>query len=210
MHHHGKRDLLGGVPRNVLVEHRRQLRRLGGQHIERQPQILRPRRARRREHHKHQVLAVVVHDLKADDLGHIGARADRDRRVVGHVAGKPRRLGKNLVKLVPLSPQRLRHEVGLGLCLLIFFGKTIDVKPIAALAGDAPRRGVRLLEIPERFQLGHLVADGRGRTVGHPALGNVFRADRLAALDIRLDDRAQDLLLPAAESAFHVSRSFPL
>ena len=62
-------------------------------------------------------------------------------------------------------------------------------------------RGVRRIEQPGLLQVGHDVADGRRRQLQARSPRDRARADRLAGLDIGIDDVAEDLARAIAELA---------
>jgi len=75
----------------------------------------------------------------------------------------------------------------------------IGVEAVAGLRRHAPRGGVRMCEQTEALELCELAPDG-GRRGGHAGPHDeCLRAHRLAALDVLLDDSAQDLALPLAQ-----------
>ena len=74
----------------------------------------------------------------------------------------------------------LRHPIPLH--------QTVHVKAVADLRGNTSRRSVGLLEIPEGFQLCHLVSDGSRGKGDLLVLRQVFGANGLPFLDMGLDD----------------------
>ena len=193
------------MSRNEGIERAGEVRRIRREHVKRQPQVARFRCAAARKHDQHQVSAVEVHHLKADDLGHIRAGSDRDGSVVCHAAREPGRLGEDLVELVLLATQSFGHQLGLGFGLFVFTRQAVYIKAVAEFARYSARRGVRLFEIAERLEVCHFVADGRRRAVRHHILRDVLGTDGFATLDIGLHDRTQDLRFSFGQIVFHLA-----
>src|SRR6185503_17780351 len=71
-------------------------------------------------------------------------------------------------------------------------GQRVDVVPVADVGGDAAGAGVRVGEVAELLERGHLVADrGAGHADARP-LRDRLTPDRLPGADVLLDDRVQD------------------
>jgi len=72
----------------------------------------------------------------------------------------------------------------------------VDVVPIPHIGGDAPRRRVPVRKHAHIFEVGEVVADGRGRHTEREVFAEVLRADGRARGDVVLDDDPQHPLLP--------------
>ena len=64
----------------------------------------------------------------------------------------------------------------------------VHVEAVAPLAGDAPRRGVGLLQITQSLQLGHFVADGSRGAGDLLGLHQILGAHGLAVRDMSVHD----------------------
>ena len=75
-------------------------------------------------------------------------------------------------------------------------GERTDEEPEGLLGGHAPGGGVRLGEVALVGQVGHHIADG-GRAQGIvAALRNGARSHRFPGIDVRPDNRRQNVLIP--------------
>ena len=88
---------------------------------------------------------------------------------------------------------------------LLGLHQTVDVGAVAGVGWDPAGRGVRLHEVAARLQLRHLVAHRRRADAKVVLLGRACRADRLRGVDVLVNDRRQDEVLPLVE--FALSRS---
>ena len=128
----------------------------------------------------------------------MGTGLDGKSCIIGKTGGHLGSLVKDAIQLRHLDLHQLVDLRDLARGHGVFLKKRIHIQPIALLAGHAPGRGVRLLQKSHAFQLGHFIADGGGGAGQQLAFGDIFGANRLAALNMRLDNGLQDLLFPFA------------
>jgi len=75
----------------------------------------------------------------------------------------------------------------------------IDIEPVSTVRGHPPCGRVRMRKVPHHFKRGHLVADGcRTRPQPQP-LRQPLGTHRFGVVDVRLDDRVEDLMLARIE-----------
>ena len=78
-------------------------------------------------------------------------------------------------------------------------GQRADEEAESLLGGHAAGRGVRLREVALVGQVRHDVADGCRAQRIVAALGNGARSHRFAGIDVRPDNRSQNVLIPEIE-----------
>ena len=131
-------------------------------------------------------------ELDAADAGGVGLRPDHHGGVGGDPGQEEARLVKHVLQRVVGGSEELGHRLsGAGLELLLA-GEVVDEVPVALVGGDPPGRGVGMGDVPLPLEDGHLVADGGA---GHPeprAAGDRVGPDRLAGLDVLLDQGLED------------------
>ena len=131
---------------------------------------------------------------QVDGAHHDGLRlrTDDHRRVRGEPRQQLARLREQLVG----GERRGREEVGdvaaVDLGELPGTGEMVDVVAIAAIGGNPARRSVGLGDVALPLEHRHVVADRCRRHAEAGGLGHGLRPDRLRALDVALDDRAED------------------
>ena len=142
------------------------------------------------------------HDFNPADNRPLLGRGGGHRRAAGALG---QRLGRLADQPLGIAGRTGQHVVNI-LLILIAEGlpahQMVDIQPERLSGGNPPRRCVRLLQVSPGGQLGHLVADGGGghRVAQH--LHQCLGADRLAGLDVRVNNRGQYLLFAFAQ--FHV------
>ncbi len=80
----------------------------------------------------------------------------------------------------------------------------VAIEAIAAVGGHPAGRGVRLLEVPELFQLGHHVAHRRRGDVELRLARELRAAHRVARGDVLLNHCPEDVALAVAEVIGHL------
>lgn len=160
--------------------------------------VLRSHRRVRQNHHEDEVAAVEAHCLKARDRHARAFRTDRKRGIVRHRGRDAHTRGKYLAELVPACAKRTFKPLYLRGGEVVAIDERVDVKSVARLGGDAPRRSVGLLEIPESLKLRHFVAYGSRRVAYLLILCQVLASDRLAVLYMRVHYCFKYKLFPLA------------
>ena len=196
----------------VLVTHRRkkvgdtlgERRHLGEAHG------LGANAACRGNQHQDEGLGIHIHRVKSLDGCAGCAGLDGECRIVGQVGCNLGGRQKDVIQLGHLDLEKLVDLVDLPRRHSIMLDEGIYVKSVAALAGHAPCRGVRLLEVTHGLQLCHLVADGCGGAGDLPTFHEIFGANGLTVCDMRVDDRLQNLFFAITQilvSGVHVLTS---
>ena len=136
-------------------------------------------------------------DLELADRDLRERGGDRDRCVIGQRGEQLACLLHQMVELTHLCEYSLlKSRTVVVCCLARLFHQLVDVQPVSGGRRDASGGGVRLLQISERRQLRHLVADGRGGKIHVRHLRNGLGRHRLRRADVKIHDRTQDLLFP--------------
>ena len=150
-------------------------------------------------HNNYECVRVDVDKIKALYCRRCVGR-DGERGIIRQLRGDLSDVAHHVVKLHHLVVKAAVYLLRLFDGELLLFHELVDVHSVACGSGDAPGRGVRLLEISHRGQLRELVADG-GRAAAQVCdARNGFAAHRLRGFYILLDQCTEYFLFPFADT----------
>ena len=147
------------------------------------------------------------HRLQPDELDmlqpQVGLGGQDDAGAARQAGEKIARLGEERIHrpAVADEPDLLLDLVALGRREIADFEKGVDEEAQAELGRQPAGRDMRRIDQPERLEIAHHIADGGRRKRARQELRQHARTDRLAEIEIALDDQPEDLARAVVEDA---------
>ncbi|MNT18129.1 hypothetical protein D3C72_1533110 [compost metagenome] len=176
------------------------------QEVGQRHQLVLDRRARQRhelverraligEDQQHRAALAHRQQLHVLNAAGVKPRGAHDRRALRQDRGDLGRLGQNVVEVPRVEPELVQHPQLLFGQVARRLHQQIHEHAVAGVRRDAAGRRVGLLEQPFVLEIGHFVAQRRGREPEVELLRQRARPDGLGGEDVVLDDGLEDLLL---------------
>ena len=201
-----RRQLVGRQLRDTRVQYRAEQLQILLRQLDREPDELVLYGAVAQHHHEDEAAAVRQDQVEPPRRQPRGPRRHGVGGQIRHLRDELADLGDDLVDLLHLELHRLVDGLGLVGGQAVVLHQLVDVQPVSGRGRDPSGRGVRLLEIAERGEVRHFVADRCGGKVHVRHLRDRLGRDRFRRADIKIYDRPQDLLFPIGK--LHVCSSF--
>ena len=189
-------ELFGGQLRDACVQHCAEKLQIRLRQLDREPDELILDGAVAQHHDENKAAAVRQDQVEPLHRQSGGAGRHGVGGQIRHLRDELADLRDDLVDLLHFQLHRLIDRLRFIGRQAVVLHQLVDVQPVPGRRRDASGGGVRLLQISERRQLCHLVADGRGGKIHVRHLRNGLGRHRLRRADVKIHDRTQDLLFP--------------
>ncbi len=160
------------------------------------------------DHHRHAGARREPDQLDVLEGVAVARGRDRDGQVAGESGEQAGGLLDHVAQVARGFAELVADAAGVVLGEGLGLQQPVDVGAVAGVGGDAAGRGVRLDQVAERLQLGHLVADRRRGDAQVVLLRERDRADRFRRVDVLVHDGRQDEGLSLVELALLVHGGF--